>query len=102
MKTINDQEVAEKDESLSESLPWEEIQNLISGDYLKTHSSIKPSLFKFAAKKGNRDAVVKAALKTLQDTDPKNATQEKAESLADMMQIFARMVLGEIKKEKAV
>lgn len=88
------------DESLTESLPWDEIQNLISGDYLKTHSSIKPSIFEFAAKKSNRDAVVKAALKTLQNTDPENATQEKADFLADMMQTFASMVIEELKKKK--
>lgn len=86
----------------SDELPWEEIQQLISGKYLEKYNSVDTTIFDFASKKVNREKVVQAALKTLENREPKSATREKAEALADMMQIFARMVLREIKKEKTI
>ena len=75
--------------NIADSLPWEEVKNLFKGNLPK---NFNPETFKFATDEGNKQAVIESAWKSLKKTNPE-ATYEQASSLADMMQIFARMVV---------
>jgi len=78
------------------SLPWGEIEKLLQTFEVSDKVSKVPlETFQFAADKENREFLITSALKSLKKSDPKNATQKAAESLADMMNIFARMVIEE-------
>lgn len=80
-----------------DQLPWEEIMKIVNGkSWSKDFNKIPEETYIFAADKQNRDFVIKSALKSLKKTDPASATLEKAETIADMMQIFAKMVLEEL------
>lgn len=77
--------------------PWDEIKELLKcSPHKEMFEKTKKSIYAFAVKESNRPQVIKSARAYLQKTDPKNMTQEKVESMADMMQLFARMVLKEI------
>lgn len=80
-----------------DDLPW--------GDIVKTakknnYRGLSLDIFQFALEEDNRTELVKSALKSLEKTDSGSATIEKAESLADMMQIFAKMVVEESERSK--
>lgn len=78
-------------------LPWEEIKQILEkSKFKKLLERISESAFLFAAKKENKAEVSKSALKLLQQSDPENATPERAEELAEVMHLFAK---GLIKKE---
>jgi len=83
-------------ETLADSLPWEEIKriHLKKTDLKSLDVGLKT--YWFATQKENHPFVVKSALKMLKKTDPENATPEYAETVANMMEIFARMYISEI------
>lgn len=81
----------------NKTLPWNEITQILEkSKFKKLLDKISESTFSFAARKENKSEVVNSALKMLQQTDPENATPERAEELAGIMQLFAK---GFIKKK---
>lgn len=77
-----------------DSLPWEEIQKVSQEELFKDKfSKINKSVFKFAANDKNRQTLIESALKSLRKTNP-NASYGQATLLADIMQTFAKKVLG--------
>ncbi|MCL4384567.1 hypothetical protein M1116_03875 [Patescibacteria group bacterium] len=68
-------------------------------ELVEKYRGISVDTFRFALVEKNRKKVVDSALKSLQKTDP-NATVKQAETLADMMRIFARMVIKEVDELK--
>ncbi len=83
------------DKNIADSLPWEELESLFKGNLPKNFS---PNTFEFAADQSNKEAVIESAWASLRKSNP-DATHEQAASLADMMQIFARMVLENLKSQ---
>ena len=78
------------------NLPWDEIKNIATvGDFKEKYGNIPEDTFRFASKPENHEAIVESAWKSLKQTNPE-ATHEQAASLADMMQIFARMVVTQL------
>ena len=75
--------------NVANSLPWDELDAFAKGKY----DTVSEETYRFALEPSNRELLVKSALKSLQKTDPENATQERAENLADMMVRFAKMAL---------
>lgn len=76
-----------------DDLPWDRIKEISEkGIFEEVFNKIPKNRFEFAANEVNRDALVESALKSLKKKNPE-ATQEQAESLADLMQTFARKVL---------
>ena len=76
------------------------------------HCVLKNKLGQFISSSFNQDVTTSSlspqspllpgfveALKNLKQTDPDHASVEKAESRADMMQIFSRMIVEEYEKE---
>ena len=81
----------------NKTLPWDEIKQVLEkSNFKKMLQKINESTFRFAMHKENKSDVAKSALKMLQQTDPEHATPERAEKLADIMQLFAK---GFIKKK---
>jgi len=77
--------------STDNALPWEEIKEILEKSrFKKLLNKISESTFSFAARKENKTEVINSALKMLQQTDPENATPERTEELADIMQLFAK------------
>lgn len=77
-----------------DSLPWKKIiETAGSQRFAEELKDIPKDIYQFAAKKSNREALIKSAWKSLIQTDPKKATKERAEVVADMMQIFAQKML---------
>jgi len=54
---------------------------------------IDPATFKFILEESNRPKIIKSLLKTLKQTDPKNATKEYAEKMLGAMRKVARTIL---------
>jgi len=83
-------------EVLSDLVLWENIASISKNkEIIKKFSQIPEETYRFAIKKSNRKFLVESALKSLQKTDPK-ATKEKAEALAGMLHIIAKMFIFEI------
>lgn len=81
----------------NKALPWNEIKQVLEKSrFKKMLEKISASTFNFAANQGNKSKLTKSTLKMLQQTDPEHATLERAEKLADIMQLFAK---GFIKKK---
>ncbi len=83
------------------SLPWDKFIEFAKSNDVDQAVSIPEETYQFAGDTNNREFLVQSALKSLQNTDPQGATQEKAESLADMMQIFAKMMIKELELERS-
>jgi len=78
------------------NLPWDDIKSIATvGDFKEKYGNIPEDTFKFASKPENHEAVVDSAWKSLKQTNPE-ATHEQASSLADMMLIFARMIINQL------
>jgi hypothetical protein len=84
MKSMTDDLV-----NLSDSLPWDELEAFATGKY----ATVSDKTYQFVINESNREFLVKAALKSLQKTDPENANEYRAEQLADMMKRFAENAL---------
>ena len=83
------------------NFPWSDIIDITTNkSVVNKAASIPEETYVFAANSKNRKTLIQSALKSLQNTDPQNATSEKAESLADMMQIFAKMMVKELKAQR--
>lgn len=82
---------------------WEKLISRIKDkEIIKKFSQIPEETYRFALKNSNRKFLVESAFKSLKKNDPK-ATREQAESLADMLHIFAKMLTSEVeavRKEK--
>ena len=72
------------------SLPWEEIAGIAKDKF----DQVPEETYRFALDESNHEVLVESALKSLQKADPENATREKAEELAEIMKMFAKMALG--------
>jgi hypothetical protein len=80
------------------SLPWAEILELSKSDrFGEKFNSIPEETLQFAMRESNRPILIESALKSLESTDPENATPEYATKVADMMREFALRVLAERK-----
>ena len=75
--------------NLSDALPWDELEAFATGKY----ATVSDKTYQFVINESNREFLVKAALKSLQKTDPENANEYRAEQLADMMKRFAENAL---------
>lgn len=84
MKSLRDDLV-----NLSDALPWDELEAFATGKY----TTVSDKTYQFVLDESNREFLVKAALKSLQKTDPENANEYRAEQLADMMKRFAENAL---------
>ncbi|MEP7167458.1 MAG: hypothetical protein ABI758_05765 [Candidatus Woesebacteria bacterium] len=81
------------------SLPWTEILELSKSDRFDGRfNSIPEETLLFAMRESNRPQLIQSAVKSLESTDPENATIEYATKVADMMREFALRVLAERKK----
>lgn len=80
---------------LPEGVTWAELTTLIEQEknqqFLK---KISPETFKFILEECNRPKIINSLLKTLKQTDPKNATKEYAEKILETMREVARNILG--------
>jgi hypothetical protein len=75
--------------NVASSLPWDELEAFATGKY----ATVSDKTYQFVINESNREFLVKAALKSLQKTDPENANEYRAEQLADMMKRFAENAL---------
>jgi hypothetical protein len=80
---------------LPEGVTWAEFVTRINEDknqqFLK---KISPATFKYILEESNSPKIIKSLLKTLKQTDPKNATKEYAEKMVETMREVARIVLS--------
>ena len=83
------------------ALPWDKFIEVAKSNNVEQAASIPEETYQFAVDTNNREFLVQSALKSLQNTDPQGATQEKAEALAHMMQIFAKMMIKELELERS-
>lgn len=78
---------------LPEGVTWAELITLIKEEknqqFLK---KISPATFKFILEESNRPKIVRSLLKTLEQTDPTNATKEYAGKMLGAMREVARIV----------
>ena len=81
---------------LNTTLPWGNFIDLVGDKNVEQAASIPEETYLFAADPANHDTMVDSALKSLQSTNQDTATREKAEALADMMHIFAKMMIKEL------
>ena len=95
-----DNSLTNQDNSPS-ALPWDKFIEVAKSNNVEQAASIPEETYQFAVDINNREFLVQSALKSLQNTDPQGATQEKAEALADMMQIFAKMMIKELESERS-
>jgi len=72
-----------------DALPWDELDAFSKGKY----ENVSEETYKFVLDEANRDMLIKAAFKSLKKTEPENASQYRAEQLADMMIRFAKLAL---------
>lgn len=83
---------------LPEGVTWAELTTLIEQEknqqFLK---KISPETFKLILEECNRPKIIKSLLKTLRQTDPKNATKEYAEKTIDLMKHIIRKLLKDEK-----
>jgi hypothetical protein len=87
--------------ALADLVLWDKVASLTkTKNLVEKYSQIPEKTYLFALKKSNRKMVVASALKSLKKTDP-NATNEQAEALADMMHIFAKMLVSEVEALRA-
>ncbi|MDD3002494.1 MAG: hypothetical protein PHS06_01330 [Candidatus Shapirobacteria bacterium] len=81
---------------LADLVLLEDVASMVKNkDNAEKFSQIPEETYRFALKKSNRKFLVQSALKSLQKTDSK-ATPEQAEALADMLHIFAKMLVFEV------
>ena len=86
-----------KNTNLTVDLPWDKMADLTKQiDFVDKAAVFPEETYMFAANPDNHSFMVESALKSLQNTDPNTATQEKAEALAGMMHIFAKMMVKEL------
>ena len=85
---------------LADTVFWKDMATSTNyKELVEKYKGISVDTFIFALAEKNRNKVVESALKSLQKTDP-SATIKQAESLADMMRLFARMVIKEVDEIK--
>jgi len=79
---------------LPEGVTWAELITHINEEgnqqFLK---KISPATFKYILEESNRSKIIKSLLRTLKQTDPKNATKEYAESLIEVMKKVGKKCL---------
>lgn len=76
-----------------DDLPWDRIKEISeTGIFEEVFKKMPKARFEFAANEANHDALVESALRSLRKKNPET-TQEQAESLANLMQTFAKKVL---------
>ena len=79
---------------LPEGVTWAELVTLIKQEKnQKFLKKISPETFKYILDEKNHSQVIKSLLKTLRQTDPKNATKEYAENIIVMMEHFSKDAL---------
>ena len=83
--------------NLADSLPWDELEEFAKGKY----DRVSDETYQFVLSETNREFLVKAALKSLKKTDPENASEYRAEQLADMMKLFAQNALKSKKQAES-
>ncbi len=88
------------EEAWDKNIPWDFIERVAVVEYKEKFSGVSESAYKFAADDGNRQAVIDSALKSLKNSDPENATYEKAEVLADLLRAFAKVLVSDLDKIK--
>lgn len=79
---------------LPEGVTWPEFITHINKE--KSQHLIKkisPATFKYILDENNHSKIIKSLLKTLKQTDPKNATKDYAEKILVAMREVARLVL---------
>jgi predicted nucleotide-binding protein (sugar kinase/HSP70/actin superfamily) len=81
---------------VASSLPWVELEAFATGKY----ATVSDKTYQFVINESNREFLLKAALKSLQKTDPENANEYRAEQLADMMKRFAQNALKHKTKQQ--
>ncbi len=82
--------------SLADLVLWDKVASLTKNkELVEKYSQIPEETYRFALDETNRQQVVSSAFESLKKTDP-NATMEQAEALADMMHIFAKMLVSEV------
>ena len=85
--------------SFIQSLPWSEIMEVSKSDHFgEKFNAISDDTLRFAMRESNRSVLIDSAFKSLEETDPENATPEYATKVADVMREFALRVLAERKK----
>lgn len=76
---------------LPEGVTWPEFITSISEEKnQQLLKKISPLTFKFILNESNRPKITRSLLKTLKQTDPKNATKEYAEKMLEIMRDVAR------------
>ena len=93
MKSVMDDFLA----NLSDTLPWDELDAFAKGKY----GRVSDKTYQFVLDEANSEFLIKAALKSLQKTDPGNASEYRAEQLADMMKRFAQNALKNMDQGKS-
>lgn len=79
---------------LPEGVTWAEFITHISEDKNQQFlNKISPETFKYILEESNRPKIITSLLKTLKQTDPKNATKEYAEKILGVMREVTRNIL---------
>lgn len=86
------------DKDIVANLPWEEIFAIAKEKSSKKEYLTKKRL-KFILDEKNYSIVLDSVFKSLEKTDPRNATQEYAEKLLYIMQEFAQKMLKKLSKK---
>lgn len=86
------------DEILAVTIPWNELFQILQKENIKELAKrIDISTLAFAAKETNLEVIIDSAWKSLKNTDPENASYERAVLLAEKMQEFAEKILRQTK-----
>lgn len=89
-----DKTIKEKD--ILDDLPWGEIEEISQrADFQRKFSKISEETLKLVIRKENLSFLTQSAIKSLQKSDPANATDKNAKILVDIMQRFAKQILNE-------
>ncbi len=87
--------------SFTDFVSQEDIENLSKNEiFLRNARKIAPSTWRIAADLNNRPKIIEAAHKSLENENADNASYEKAEALADAMQVIAKRMVEEINNPK--
>ncbi len=80
---------------------WDSMAELLGNKSIaEEFRSISPEAYEFAFDEENHEQLVESALTSLRQKDPK-ATLEQAEAVAGMLQIFAKIMVAELKAKQS-
>lgn len=83
-------------EGWDNNIPWEYIEQVATVEFPEKFKGVTEETYKFIADDENRQVVIESALRRLKQIDPENASYERAETLADILRSFAKVLVTDL------